>query len=158
MEAKNGMNKSLLDHAGVDASSLEQLQKTKMGLKNLSSTNGAGGVLDLFYERWKMRITLENKAYAAICKELYASTYASYDAVGAAQDGEDPDSEDSSLWSHPYGNFDPMAEGIWAHIDRIGFRVPDAVAELTEGNDDSGPKAKFYLKALPTNQKRAKRR
>ena len=41
-----------------------------------------------------------------------------------------------------------MAEGIWAHIDRIGFRVPDAVAELTEGNDDSGPKAKFYLKAL----------
>ena len=29
---KNGMNKSLLDHAGADASSLEQLQK-KMGLK-----------------------------------------------------------------------------------------------------------------------------
>ena len=96
----------------------------------------------------------ENKAYAAICKELYASTYASYDAVGAAQDGEDPDSEDSSLWSHPCILI--QWSGIWAHIDRIGFRVPDAVAELTEGNDDSGPKAKFYLKALPTNQKRAK--
>ena len=79
VEAKLGMQRSLLERAGVDASSIERLQQTKLGLRRLSSTNGAGGVLDLFYERWKVRATLENKTYAAICKELLASTYASYD-------------------------------------------------------------------------------
>ena len=120
-EALDGMQQSLLDAAGVDASSMERLQETRLGLDSLSSTHGAGGVLDLFYERWKIRLTLENRKYSSICKELYASTYATYDGDGKG-DG---------LWAHPYGKFDPMKDGIWAHVDRIGFRVPDSIAETT---------------------------
>ena len=123
-EAQDGMRRSLLDRAGVDASSTEQLQKTKLGLRKLSSTNGAGGVLDLFYERWKLRVTLENETYATICKELFASTYASYD-------NDLEENAENTLWAHPYGKFDPMTDGIWAHVDRMGFRVPDSVAEHT---------------------------
>ena len=32
----------------------------------------------------------------------------------------------AGLWAHPYGPV--AAEGLWAHDDRVGVRVPDAAA------------------------------
>ena len=37
---------------------------THEGLRRLSTTRGAGGVLDLFYDRWKLDLTLATPAYA----------------------------------------------------------------------------------------------
>ena len=78
----------------------------------MSSTGGAGGVLDRFYDRWKLELTLENERYAQAMSELYGATYATSEGV----------------WSHPYGVFDHQE--VWAHVDRIGFRVPDSISEL----------------------------
>ena len=33
--------------------------------------------------------------------------------------------KNAGLWAHPYGAV--AAEGLWAHVDRVGFRVPDGV-------------------------------
>ena len=32
----------------------------------------------------------------------------------------------AGLWAHPYGAV--AAEGLWAHVDRVGVRVPDAAS------------------------------
>lgn len=49
--ANLGLKQTLLKY-GVDTTDEISLQRTKKELKKLSSTNGAGGVLDLFYEEW----------------------------------------------------------------------------------------------------------
>lgn len=70
-------------------------------------------MLDLFYEKWKLDLTLRNRRYFDAVTDLYSTTY------GAAP------GSDGGLWAHPHGDFD--ARDAFAHIDRIGFRVPDAV-------------------------------
>mmetsp|Transcript_6119 Transcript_6119/g.18468 ORF Transcript_6119/g.18468 Transcript_6119/m.18468 type:complete len:330 (+) Transcript_6119:2-991(+) len=71
-------------------------------LRRLSST--AGGVLDLFYEPWKLEATANNERYARIYRDLLRHTY-------ARNEGE---------WRHPHGAID--AEFCFAHVDRVGCR------------------------------------
>ena len=109
---------------------------TAGALKQASSTGGAGGVLDSFYEPWKLHLTLQHTRYAAAMAELYEATYATAEGV----------------WEHPHGDFDSSqvpsvcpqsalslpsvccshyaTAQVWAHVDRIGFRVPDSVSQL----------------------------
>ena len=58
-KAKAGMAETLLAQ-GVD---LNNLEATVHGLGALSSTGGAGGVLDVFYPAWKLQATLDNLNY-----------------------------------------------------------------------------------------------
>ena len=44
---------------------------THEGLRRLSTTRGAGGVLDLFYDRWKLDLTLAMPAYADCYRDLF---------------------------------------------------------------------------------------
>ena len=44
---------------------------THEGLRRLSTTRGAGGVLDLFYDRWKLDLTLATPAYADAYRDLF---------------------------------------------------------------------------------------
>uniref|UniRef100_A0A7S3K0P2 Phytanoyl-CoA dioxygenase n=1 Tax=Aureoumbra lagunensis TaxID=44058 RepID=A0A7S3K0P2_9STRA len=86
----------------------ENLSET---VTKLSSTKGAGGVLDLFYEIWKLQLTLENKRYSKVARILLAGTYGKF----YADTGDD-------LWSHPFGP--SVCDDVYAHIDRIGYRLP----------------------------------
>ncbi|KAH8056178.1 sulfurtransferase [Aureococcus anophagefferens] len=116
--ARRGLEASLARY-GVDASD----PATFHGLRRLSSTNGAGGVLDLFYERWKLELSLETVKFADAYRDLLAATYATGDP----------------LWSHPYGDdWDPSE--LWAHVDRIGCRIPEA-GEAGETGADGKQKA-----------------
>jgi len=53
-------------------------------------------------------VVLETTRYAEIMSRLLRGTY------GA--DAGDP------LWAHPHG---ALEDGVWAHVDRVGFRVAD---------------------------------
>ncbi len=44
---------------------------THEGLRRLSTTRGAGGVLDLFYDRWKLDLTLGTSLYADCYRDLF---------------------------------------------------------------------------------------
>ncbi|CAN0258461.1 unnamed protein product, partial [Phaeothamnion confervicola] len=79
-------------------------------LQNLSSTHGSGGVLDLFYEPWKLKVAENERLWGAMCDlwEAYAAQH--------------PD-----FW-HPFGPFDP--DKGFMYIDRVCFRVPESVNEL----------------------------
>lgn len=108
--ARGGLGETLRKFH-VDPSDLEA---TGGNLSRLSSTGGAGGVLDVFYPSWKLQLTLDHQRYHDTVADLFDATYARSDA------GE------GGLWSHPFGDFDPYQ--LLAHVDRIGFRVPDAVS------------------------------
>eukprot|EP00980_Cylindrotheca_fusiformis_P028118 scaffold22581_cov123-Cylindrotheca_fusiformis.AAC.15 len=99
--AKNGVHSPAVD----DENSARAFQK-------LSSTNGSGGVLDVFYEDWKMEI--------ATNPNLFQITTELWDATFCRQ-------RNSSVWSHPFGSFD--CEKGYMYIDRICYRLPTKSAE-----------------------------
>jgi len=100
-----------LSSTGCDPNDLVNTAGT---LSNLSSTNGAGGILDIFYEDWKLRLN-ESPVIVSILQELWRHTYAQYSP-----------GDDGSDFQHPFGNFDPN-EG-YLYIDRVCFRVPDDIS------------------------------
>ena len=117
-QARSGLAQSLLEQAGVDTSNNSTLLATCCGMNHLSTTNGAGGVLDLYYDEWKLKCTLNNQKYADCMLDLYNATYA----------------QNEGLWTHPYGEFD--TQHLWAHVDRIGVRLPDALSAVGNDADD----------------------
>ncbi len=72
----------------------ENLKATAGNLKKLSSTGGAGGILDLFYPSWRLSIAEHPKIFQVI-SELWEATY----ACGHA--------DESHLFHHPFGEFNP---------------------------------------------------
>jgi hypothetical protein len=92
----------------------KNLAGTAGELAKLSSTNGSGGVLDVFYEGWKLKLN-EHPKIVEILQSLWANSYAPY---------REEDSD--SLFSHPFGEFDPT-QGFM-YIDRVCYRVPSAVS------------------------------
>jgi len=53
------------------------LEGTASTLSKLSSTNGSGGVLDVYYEAWKLRLN-ENPNIVGAVQSLWKHTYSSY--------------------------------------------------------------------------------
>ncbi|KAJ1448567.1 hypothetical protein M885DRAFT_538708 [Pelagophyceae sp. CCMP2097] len=102
--ARRDFQAALLEY-GVDLSKLADESSTH-ALKLLSSTHGAGGVLDLFYDRWKLELSLENERYVTAMKQLLTATYGT----------------NAAPWEHPYGK---ISGDVWAHVDRVGCRVAD---------------------------------
>ena len=69
-------------------------------------------MLDLFYDRWiELDLTLATPLYADAYRDLFEATYGT----------------NAGLWAHPYGAV--ATEGLWAHVDRVGVRVPDAAGK-----------------------------
>lgn len=110
-EALEGFQRSLMEK-GCDTS---QLSSTASALKGLSSTHGSGGILDIFYEEWKLKLN-EHPAIVSAIQSLWAVTYANLDEDG------------TGIYSHPYGPFEPY-QG-YLYIDRVCFRVPTPVSAL----------------------------
>ncbi|ETK71776.1 hypothetical protein L915_21035 [Phytophthora nicotianae] len=70
-QARHGLHSELAKY-GVDHDNLEE---TGDNLKNLSSTGGAGGILDLFYPSWRLKVAENEKVFAAMT-DLWEATYA----------------------------------------------------------------------------------
>lgn len=100
-----------LASSGCDST---DLANTAGALSNLSSTNGAGGILDVFYEDWKLKLN-EHPLVVSALQDLWRNTYARYSP-----------GENSSNFEHPYGEFDPDIG--YMYIDRVCYRVPSDIS------------------------------
>jgi hypothetical protein len=116
--AIKGLETSLLEH-GVD---VNNLLETGRNLKQLSSTNGSGGVLDLVYDDWKLKVAMNERLFQCTT-ELWE---ASYCHKGEGQEDLVDELEENVKW-HPFGAFD-CARG-YVYMDRVGYRIPTALAE-----------------------------
>jgi hypothetical protein len=83
--------------------------KTAGALSRFSSTGGAGGILDIFYQDWKLKINEHPRVVSAI-STLLERTYAHC----------------IPNFFHPYGNF--ISQNVFMYIDRVCFRVPEAIS------------------------------
>ena len=137
-----GCNTSLLSEDSNEG------QASRDALAALSSTGGAGGVLDMFYDDWKLRLTLGSQSgcatrYAKIAHQLMAATFLQNKNCEPSVDSKSQESplhpDDPALWAHPFGPAIPPSDqerengcswNVFAHVDRVGFRVPDKVSEL----------------------------
>jgi len=119
--ALQGLNESLFTRAGVDTANLDE---TGHGLVNLSSTNGSGGVLDLFYEDWKCEIATNPKLFSATT-QLWEAAYCNQGE--SLNDLLTPSEEKDKVFKwHPYGAFDVRTG--FCYVDRIGYRLPTELA------------------------------
>ena len=135
-DAQTSLAQTLLDDLNVDVSNLDE---TGHNLTKASSTNGAGGVLDIFYPLWKMKIATNEKLFRMTC-QLWKEAYCN---------GE---KEDDVQW-HPFGTFD--CNRGYMYIDRIGFRLPTEVAErIGEANSNN----EEVNNASATTKKKKKKR
>lgn len=97
---------SSLQSSGCD---VQNLAESATSLEALSSTGGSGGVLDIFYEPWKLQLNEDPRIVSAI-QQIWSRTYARCEG----------------LWSTPFGTFDPNKG--FMYIDRVCFRVPDTIS------------------------------
>ncbi len=112
------LDETLRQH-GVDSFSVDDAVSAQ-AFSKLSSTNGSGGVLDLFYDKWKMEIATDPKLFA-MTQDLWFAAYCS--------NGEPKESltaEEAFRW-HPFGVFD--CDKGYVYIDRIGYRLPSEQAQ-----------------------------
>lgn len=129
-EARLGLRSTLMKY-GIDTT---RLQETGGNLKHLSSTNGSGGVLDIFYPEWKFKMMFNPKFFSVI-SQLWDVSFHHQDNNNFLGDKGNVDNDDFKR--HPFGPFD-TSRG-YVYIDRIGYRIPTKIAECL-GN--SGRKSK----------------
>jgi hypothetical protein len=108
--AREGFHGTLLSY-GVDVNNLEETGKN---LSKLSSTKGSGGVLDLFYMDWKLKLN-EKENVRSVLQELWSQTY----------DINHP------LFEHPFGSFN--SNHAFMAIDRVCFRLPEQLSARLGG-------------------------
>jgi hypothetical protein len=99
-----------------------QLQEQAKAFAQLSSTNGSGGVLDLFYDDWKLKVAT-NPTLFAMTTQLWKAAYNNH---SGGQQSEPEDNKRGFQW-HPYGPFD-YHRG-YLYMDRIGYRLPTQTCE-----------------------------
>ncbi|RLN52924.1 hypothetical protein BBJ29_005448 [Phytophthora kernoviae] len=111
-EARRGLHNELAKYGVVSElmEDNEDLEATGQNLKKMSSTGGAGGILDLFYPSWRLKVAEHDKVFAAMT-DLWEATYAH----------NHPD------FQHPFGNFD--GKRGYMYINRVCYRVPDAISK-----------------------------
>lgn len=126
IKVRNEFHRTLREIYHVDH---DNLLSTAQNVKPLSSTNGAGGILDLFYFDWKLQLN-EDPIVLAIMQALWAASYAS---------GEVPH------FQHPYGPFD--SNKGYMYIDRCCFRLPDELI-YPPGVDGTKSKRKTLQRSL----------
>lgn len=112
-QAHQGLAATLARY-GVD---VENPATTGSNLASLSSTNGSGGVLDIFYEEWQLKIALNAQLFAWT-EQLWEAAYCRH-----GERLEDLDESSKFKW-HPYGAFNDTNDRGYAYIDRICYRLP----------------------------------
>jgi hypothetical protein len=94
---------------------INNLENTGENVSNLSSTNGAGGILDVFYGEWKLRLNEHSKVVSVITSLWKMSYCAAHPA-----------------FKSPFGQFDHNTP--LAYIDRICFRLPEFIVNSFGGS------------------------
>jgi len=89
-EAREGLARTLLHH-GVDVNNLHDTAKN---VTSLSTTNGSGGVLDIFYPKWKMDIATNESLFHAT-SQLWKAAYTKKLNFTPSDDDETCNSSDS---------------------------------------------------------------
>jgi len=117
-DARIGLHNNLLHQHGVDP---DDLRRTGHNLQKLSSTNGSGGVLDIFYPQFKMDVGTNEKIFE-VTSQLWETAYCH---KGETED-EMIDTNDYFMY-HPFGSFD--CDRGYMYIDRIGYRLPTKLAQ-----------------------------
>ena len=151
-QAKCGLKETLWELAEVDTDNLES---TGYNLTKLSTTNGSGGVLDVFYPLWKIRVATDPTLLHAT-QQLWRASWCcegetKEDLMTTVTNVDDEKERTINMeksaategffrW-HPYGPFD--CEKGYIYVDRICYRVPtDLAAKLGEAQsgtcDDTG--------------------
>jgi hypothetical protein len=150
-ETRQGFHQTLLEY-GID---INNLAETGHALSALSSTNGSGGVIDLFYYPWKLKLQ-ENERVIGILQEIIFSTYSTYDSSSqpttpSSSSSLQPTTSASStstnlsehLFHHPFGSFNPF-HGYMA-IDRVCFRLPEELSQELGAEKKGGKNKKYGL-------------
>jgi Protein of unknown function (DUF1479) len=122
LAAHQGLSATLLRLGRVDTSNLTT---TGHGLTNLSSTQGSGGVLDIFYEPWQCHIATHATLWqittelwqAAATAGWYKNNYKNNHQEEEEEEEESLPSNDSAIFQHGY-----------CYLDRIGYRIPTDLA------------------------------
>uniref|UniRef100_A0A7S2YCN4 Phytanoyl-CoA dioxygenase n=1 Tax=Entomoneis paludosa TaxID=265537 RepID=A0A7S2YCN4_9STRA len=124
--ARAGLSSTLARY-GIDD---ENLPETGKEISKLSSTNGSGGVLDIFFEQWKFEIAT-NETLLRWTQQLWEAAYSEHN------------SKEEAWKCHPFGPFD-STKG-YAYVDRIGYRLPSTLAEELGEIPKKGKKRKLPL-------------
>lgn len=134
-DALSSLEETLKKH-GVHSLSAED-ESSARAFSTLSSTNGSGGVLDLFYEPWKLSIAT-NETLFKMTQQLWATAY--------CHEGESRDSlpDDEVYRWHPYEKFD--TDRGYAYLDRVGYRLPTQLAQ--DIGDRINPERKKKARSL----------
>jgi hypothetical protein len=117
--AKDGFIRSLQER-GVSSFDLDNLDAAR-AFDKLSSTNGSGGVLDIFYDDWKLKGIATSEKLFSMTVQLWKAMY-----KHGGQDKESLPSDQIFLW-HPHGDVD-FDKG-YVYIDRCGYRLPSSLAQ-----------------------------
>jgi hypothetical protein len=116
-QATNGVREALAKR-GVH---VDRLGETGELLRALSSTNGSGGVLDVFYEPFKIDIAT-NETLFRMTTQLWESSL-----IHRGENVDEMPAEELCKW-HPFGRFNPKIG--YSYIDRLGYRIPTALQAL----------------------------
>jgi len=148
IEKANQGLKSTLKKYGVD---INDLENTGHRLRELSSTNGSGGVLDIFYPKWKLEVALHPKFFSII-SQLWEASFHHKEKRNGSIDCERNDAYDPK--AHPFGPFD-FKHG-YIYMDRIGYRIPTALAQTIGVQSDKIdlPTTKIHSKKNQRKQNR----
>ncbi|KAL3908432.1 MAG: hypothetical protein SGILL_008481, partial [Bacillariaceae sp.] len=95
-QARNGFQQSL-QARGVHSFE-EQDESSARAFDRLSSTNGSGGVLDIFYDDWKLQGIATHSKLFSITKQLWKAAY----NKGGCNSKESLPRDKQCQW-HPYG-------------------------------------------------------
>lgn len=88
---RNSLHNTLLNY-GID---INNLIDTAGNLSKLSSTQGAGGILDIYYTEWKLKL-LEHPLIASIMMKIFDRTYGSNSIEDNDEDSENNDEDNDN--------------------------------------------------------------
>ena len=123
LDPSSSISSSTTPWCGVDVPSdlLDVLRKFR---DELSSTNGSGGVLDIFWDEWKLQLVAHNPKLWNVTKQLWKAVYTNHDC-GDIQNKDD--------WRyHPYNDDEERTIDFdkgYCYIDRVGYRLPTSISQ-----------------------------
>ena len=128
--ARTGLHDTLFNKYNVDTTNLYH---TGHLLTRLSSTNGSGGVLDIYYEPWQIQLFATNSKLFHMTTELWKHMYLNDHDFNNKSNNEgftssclDDIANDKKFMWHPCGSFD-YRKG-YMYLDRVGYRLPTQLA------------------------------
>ena len=146
-QANDGLIRSLRGR-GVESFDVDD-EESALAFQKLSSTNGSGGVLDIFHDDWKLQLIATHPKLFSITQQLWKA--------GHGRGGTDRESlpEEKRFQWHPYGEVDFENKG-YCYIDRIGYRLPTELAQ--EWGDRIHKRNARTNSTTPTSKKKKKLR